>query len=403
MSGTALAQFINMAAIPLLTRLYGPESYGMMGSFMSVVNILIPLSALSYPIAIVLPKKNKTSNVIAKLSVLIGIISCILLLILLLLTSNLFNDKYPLWFLYLLPVTTIFLPIQQVGQQWLIREKRYKEIAKISIIQAIVINLNKLSIGFMFASAKVLVIITALAYVFQALQTYYRAQKFGLSCFADNSMKYVLRISKIYYDFPLYRTPQVLVNAISQSLPILILAYYFGAKEAGFFGLAQTILGAPVTLLTGALSNVLFPKITNKIQNKEKITPLLFKSFSGLFLSSLVIYSSIIIAGPTIFEIIFGKAWVISGEYGRWMSIYCIFWLTARPAIDSIPSLKIQHNFLVYEVISLALRFTGLMIGVYSYNNGLYAMIYYSIINALSYITLMFFVFKKARLKEHSW
>ncbi|WP_236315732.1 hypothetical protein, partial [Enterobacter hormaechei] len=45
-SGTALAQIINLAAIPLITRLYGPQAYGMMGSFFSIVNVFIPLSAL---------------------------------------------------------------------------------------------------------------------------------------------------------------------------------------------------------------------------------------------------------------------------------------------------------------------------------------------------------------------
>lgn len=92
------------------------------------------------------------------------------------------------------------------------------------------------------------------------------------------------KVSRAYSDFPIYRTPQVLVNALSQSLPVFVIGYYFGVTQVGYFSLAQTILGAPVTLLSGALSNVLFPKISQKVNNRELISPLIKKSFWGLSL-----------------------------------------------------------------------------------------------------------------------
>lgn len=73
------------------------------------------------------------------------------------------------------------------------------------------------------------------------------------------------------------------------------------------------------------------------------------------------------------------------------------FWLSARPAIDSIPSLKIQRQFLIYEVCSLLLRFTGLITGVMIYNDSICAMILYSIINALCYFSLIMFVLWKCK------
>ncbi|MGL9700827.1 hypothetical protein Q7I63_15045, partial [Escherichia coli] len=99
-SGTPLAQLINLAAIPLITRLYGPEAYGMMGSFMSIVNVLIPLSALSYPIAVVLPRKDTVSNIIVRLSLILGIATSLIALIGLVLYKLLKNDSgIPLWYI----------------------------------------------------------------------------------------------------------------------------------------------------------------------------------------------------------------------------------------------------------------------------------------------------------------
>ena len=282
-SGTALAQIINLAAIPVITRLYGPEAYGMMGSFMSVVNILIPLSALSYPIAVVLPRKDNVSNTIVRLSLILGIATSSIVLVGLILYSLINNNsKLEIWYMAVIPLTMLILPLQQSGQQWLIRKKQYRAIAKVSVIQSVIVNSLKILIGLPLHGVKTLVIITALGYWLQAIQFLHNARKNGLKIKNGQFVKNLPRVSRIYSDFPIYRTPQVLINALSQSLPIFVIGYYFGVAEVGYFSLAQTILGAPVTLLTGALSNVLFPKIAQKINNKELISPLIKKSFLGL-------------------------------------------------------------------------------------------------------------------------
>ncbi|MED0631617.1 oligosaccharide flippase family protein [Escherichia marmotae] len=405
-SGTALAQIINLATIPLITRLYGPEAYGMMGSFMSIVNVLIPLSALSYPIAVVLPRKDTVSNIIVRLSLILGIATSLIVLIGLILYTFLKDDSgMPSWYIAVIPLTILILPLQQCGQQWLIRKKQYSVIAKVSIIQSVVLNALKILVGLPFHGVKTLVIITAIGYWLQALQFFHNAKKNGLVIINSKFLRNLPKVSRAYSDFPIYRTPQVLVNALSQSLPIFVMGFYFGATQVGYFSLAQTILGAPVTLLTGALSNVLFPKITQKVNNRELISPLIKKSFLGLVALSTSIYVTIILFGPQLFSFIFGHEWEIGGVYGRWMALYCIFWLSARPAIDAIPSLKIQRQFLIYEVCSLLLRFTGLITGIMIYNDSIYAMIFYSIINALCYFSLLLFVLWESKKYEQkvSW
>ena len=58
-TGTASAQLVTMLLSPIITRLYGPEAYGHMGVFLAIVGVIAPVAALTYPIAIVLPKKEK--------------------------------------------------------------------------------------------------------------------------------------------------------------------------------------------------------------------------------------------------------------------------------------------------------------------------------------------------------
>lgn len=57
-TGTAAAQAISMAFAPLITRFHGPEAFGLQSLFLSIVALLATLAALSYPIAIVLPRSD---------------------------------------------------------------------------------------------------------------------------------------------------------------------------------------------------------------------------------------------------------------------------------------------------------------------------------------------------------
>ena len=49
--GTATAQLIGILFSPLITRLYGPEAYGIQGVFMAIVAVGSSFAALSLPLA----------------------------------------------------------------------------------------------------------------------------------------------------------------------------------------------------------------------------------------------------------------------------------------------------------------------------------------------------------------
>src|SRR5690625_4203888 len=86
-TGTAGAQAITMAFSPVITRLYGPEAFGLLGTFAATLAIVTPIAALTYPIAIVLPKKDDDARGIAKLSLLLALFISLVLAVGLLLVS----------------------------------------------------------------------------------------------------------------------------------------------------------------------------------------------------------------------------------------------------------------------------------------------------------------------------
>lgn len=398
-TGTASAQLINFIFIPIITRLYGPEAYGVMGSFMALVNILIPIASLSYPIAIVLTKSDKTAIHVAFISMGVGVCAAAFSLVTVIVTYSfsLQFSSLPTWCLLFVPFIVLFLPLQQIGQQWLIRKKEYKEIAKISIVQALTINSIKIFGGFLYSSQIMLVASTAFGVLFQSLQYYYRSYKTGLRIPTNQLKKPLIKkLISYYYDFPVFRTPQVLVNAFSQNLPIILLGHYFDARIVGFVVLAQTLLTAPVTLLSTSISNVYYPAVVERFSKQITVFAFLGKAILGLFLLGICIYVPVIVLSGNLFKWFFGMAWQQTGDFAQWMALYSIFWLAARPAMDTIPSLKIQNYFLLYEIISFVLRITSIFLGYYFYKDAIHCMMLFSLTNALCYASLSLFVLYKA-------
>lgn len=76
-TGAAGAQATNMAFAPIITGLYGPDAFGVLGAFMAILAALASLAALSYPIAIVLPKDDFDVRLLVKASLSIASLVCV--------------------------------------------------------------------------------------------------------------------------------------------------------------------------------------------------------------------------------------------------------------------------------------------------------------------------------------
>src|SRR5699024_5504400 len=84
LSGDVVSQALSLLLSLIITRLYGPEAFGVLGTFTALTRIIIPIAALTYPVAIVLPKSDKNAKTIIKLSFIITVFMSIVSLITLL-------------------------------------------------------------------------------------------------------------------------------------------------------------------------------------------------------------------------------------------------------------------------------------------------------------------------------
>lgn len=403
-SGTAGVQILSAVFVPIITRLYGPEAFGLFGTFFAAVSILSPVVTLSFPIATVLPKSDNEAKTISVFSSRVCLIFVLFLLVVIGLFKSSFSKIFSLettgnliWFLPIVLFTSGYI---QVLTQWLIRRKMFLFMSVSGIIQSLIMNLSKIAVGFYLNTGFSLVSIFSFASFLHVIILYYGINK------RDSTNNWALancegfsytEIAKKYYDFPIYRTPQIFLNSIGQSLPVLILASFFGPAVAGFYSLGRSVLGLPSTLISRSITNVLYPKLAEANNSSQKLYPLLKKATNALFWVGLLPYGIIFIFGPELFCFIFGKDWLTAGEYARWLSLWVFFQYLNPPAISCIPVIKKQLFLLIYEIAILLARVASIYLGTAYFADSLITIKLFTLVNILSNIFLIAFTFVSVR------
>src|SRR5690606_17574925 len=282
--------------------MYGPESFGQLGAFMAVLGVLTPIAALTYPIAIVLPKEDQEALAIEKLSVLVGLVITVLAAVALYFLADQLVGSLGLQaissFMMLIPVAMFFAACMQVAEQWLTRKGKFSVTARVAVIQSFLLNISKTGIGIFYPVASVLIVLAVAGRALHAAMLAAGAGLFSGPSSTRTTITELKERARIHADFPLFRAPQILLNALSQSLPIMMLASLFGPASAGFYTLARTVMAVPSMLIGKSVSDVFYPKFTEAAHAGKQLSGLIIKATAALAVVGFVPYLLVVLLGP---------------------------------------------------------------------------------------------------------
>ena len=399
-SGTAGAQAITMAFAPLITRIYGPEAFGLLGTFMAIVAVAIPVAALAYPIAIVLPREDRDALGLVRLSATISFGVALLAAALLALGGDwltvTLGAESVAGYLFLIPVAMLFAAWMQIAQQWLIRKKEFGVVARSAVAHSLILNSAKSGIGWLHPVGAVLIVLATLGHALHAALLFigarrrYRAE----ATKAEEGRRTPLKeLAHRHRDFPLYRAPQQLLNTSTRSVPVLMLAALSGPATAGFYTLATMVLAVPSSIISKAVGDVFYPRFTEADHADENRLRLLFTSTLTLAALGSIPFSIVFAFGPIAFSLIFGSDWYDAGEYARWLSVLMFFHFINKPSVAALPVLNLQRMLLVYAVTSAAAMILGMFVGLYVLESDVLGVALFSILGATFYSLLIAWVF----------
>lgn len=404
--GTAGAQAISLAFSPLLTRLYSPESFGILGTFLAIFAVMAPLAAFNFPMAIVLPSRDDDAICLAKLSIAVGLVNAFLIAGLLWGWGDFFLGLIGLQaiapYMFALPIAMALSALLAVAMQWVIRKKHFAFKAKVSVIQSLLVNSIKVGVGVVMPLPSVLILVTTLGSGMHALMLFKRRAPQALDSNPEPVRPRVTlttywRLALQYKDFVVFRTPQATLNAASQGLPVIMLAATFGATTAGLYSLGRMVLEAPAKLLGHSVATVLYPRINEAAIAGENISLLVGKATLALLVIGSLLFGGLMLLGPELFAWLFGENWRQAGSFAQWLALWTLVSFVARPCVAAIPVLGLERFFLLHEIVSALVRFSVLLMGVMLWDNAIIAIALFSVANVVSYSVLILVVLQVAK------
>ncbi|SIS89780.1 lipopolysaccharide biosynthesis protein [Salimicrobium salexigens] len=404
-SGTASAQVIMVVSSQFLTRIYGPEAFGMFGVYSSIIAIITPVAALTYPVAVVLPKSKETAMDLMRLSFYITLLVTMVTAVFLMLFSDVvvsaFNLEEVASFLYCLPLVIFFTGCLQITEQWLIRNDQFKITARSILGQTTIIQAGMVGAGLFNPLAAILILFTSMN---QALRSFLMMVGAGyfkpvkvISFLTDINMREMQKLAKRYYDFPVFRSPQLLLNGFSQGFPVLMLSSFFSPVAAGYYAIGRMALDMPTNLIGKAISDVLYPRISRGANNFEKITPILLKATAMMGGIGLLPFGLVILIGPWLFELVFGEGWLMAGEYAVWIAVWGWTRFLRAPSVSTLPVLSAQGFHLGFTICSLIVRVSAMFAGYWIFGDDLIAVAWFCISGAFMNILLVLITWKRTR------
>lgn len=405
-SGTALAQVIAMLFSPILTRLYGPDSLGMLGVFTAVISIMAPIADLTFPEAIVLPAKDSDAKNLVLISFYTSILMTVSVTVSIIFVGETILGVLQLEqlepFLLLIPVMMFFSSGVQIANQWFIRKGKFYSSTKINVFQVLIMNISKVLFGLFIPTAVTLIVIATISQSIYLILLVLSAGVLSAVTFKEmNSFrvdKTMILLAKKYRVFPIFRAPQAFINAVSTNLPILMLSTFFGPASAGFYSMGNKVLRIPINLISKAVGDVFYPRISKAYNNNEDLPKILTIATLSMFAIGIIPFGLLIVFGPSLFSFVFGSDWRTAGIYARWVGVWLFTSFFNHPAVKTLPVIGAQRFHLVHTVVTIGCKVAALAIGAIFLESDVIAIALYGIVGAIFNILLIIITVHKSKV-----
>lgn len=365
--GTVIAQGLSVFILPIVSRIYSPEDYGLVAVYSSVIGILSELSGLRYHLAIPLPKQKSYADALVFLSLIIQIVFVGIVSILLFISGDYIFDRISMEALipykYLIPIGLLLVGFYNIFTQLSIRESLFSTIGKTKISQCISGALAKIGLGMLGFKPLGLLIGGIIAQT-AGITTLGSAivKKSGIPIFNKENVR---RVALRYRKFPMYSALFGILNTLGINMPQLFLSSFFSIQVTGLYSMAIALLQVPSVFIGRALAQV-FLQRASSARHSGNLKQIVLKFY--LILLKLGFFPIIFISlfAPTIFTVILGERWMDAGKYALLLSPWIAVAFVFSPMSVLYGVQERLETGLITEIIYFALRLGSMYVGLIS-------------------------------------
>lgn len=346
-TGTLSGHLVMAAVTPVVSRLYTPQDFAVIGIFISLLSLLVVVSDGGYSRAVLLPDSDGVGASALVLGAwMVGATAGATVI-----GVWLFKDQLAAWtnapmlgrYLWWLPVMVLAAGLYQVGSFWAIRRHAYHLIARtrveLSAGQAVTI----VALGLAKIGGVGLIIGDAVGAVLGACRLAHFAWRRDSALLRGVTRAGLRSVARRYAYFPVFAMPASLLQSLQTKIPILLIAAFYGAHAAGSLTFAHGVMWVLTTVVSDTVAQVYLGRGAELARRHPEELRQLFHRAARLLLTTLAPPLVLLgVVAPPLFAAVFGGEWLEAGHYVRSLVPALLARLVVGPIFQTLTILERQ-------------------------------------------------------------
>jgi O-antigen/teichoic acid export membrane protein len=378
-AGLAVAQAILWAALPLWSRIYGPQDFAQLGLWTAVVAIVSMLVLLRYDTTIVIARDEVEARALLRLCLALAAGGGVLLALLAAalpgrVVQALGLDPLGAW----LPLAVVAGAVAAAFAALLAHANRHRRYARMTaarvllalVAAALGIGLGGLAGGLLWGHLLAALLALPVLWPGRAVDTPAAATvpHAGPARAADASRHHLAAAARAHAAAPRYLWPSAMLDAVTQQLPMLLAVAWFSAHDAGQFSLAWRTAAVPVLMFAAAAGTVFYARFAAVVASGDVhgARALLLRQWRTFALAGLLPALLLAAAGGPVFAWLFGAGWREAGWLAAALAPMLLAMAVSSPTSGALIVLGLQKAAPLFGLAMLVYRPAALWLGAQS-------------------------------------
>jgi len=320
-----IAIALPLLITPVLTRLFSPDAYGALATFMSIYNVVLAFCTWRFDWT--LPNARTNSMAVTLFAAGAGVLTivCVATAVIsvLVVCRMVFEGSSAArlgWPLLLLPVALCGGGLRLMLTGWFVRDGDLTAVGRATISQSAATSLLNLAAGLGHLESTGLIGSTSVSVWVGLGALAHRAWDRLCAGLRRVTWKGLRAGVRTHGRTASWSALTAMLNALGFSAPILVLGHYYSPREVGWYALMYRTLAAPTSVLTSALSQS-FWSVAARYGREGRLAELkrLYRLTTLRLSIACVPVAIVCLVAPSVTGLVLGDAWGGAGEVLRAM------------------------------------------------------------------------------------
>lgn len=363
-SGVLGAKVVAVISLLVLARLYDADAFGLLGLVQALVYAGSVVATLSYSHAIPIPRKDRDGAALFWLALGLALTATALV------GGILFTQREAFVQVVGVPALLSLIPwalalffslaVVEVLTYWFTRRRDFRGISLVVFSVAALAAAAQLGAWVLGEPERGLVVGVVAGTVAGGIIASVRLwREDGRLLRSGLSRSRLAKVARSHWRFPVYHAPASFAGGLSSAIVPLGLGVLFSPAVVGLYWMAERVGGALTTLVRQSLQQVLLGHAAEVRNEAGDLTSLFRRTTLALALVSLLPLLVFVVAGPTLFALVFGSQWTEAGVFARWLALAWCSTLVNIPAVQLATVLDRQRWILLYTLGLILFRAGG--------------------------------------------